>query len=286
VEVQTLLLDCSAINWIFGGQAPKSWPVGQADRLQVSLAASVEARTLRLLLTEPLMYEIFSSQKPGAFDLMATRLWTLGGRYFLAPQIHRIKCELAQQSKGPPPLDHVCELQRHCKHLKRICFSSGFGEKARSHAIGQKAEWQDNVKDFFKVHPVTPGNREAVLKDWRDKRALVNDWTESWVMRHPRRLCLPTSRAKWPADLAKIPTLWRERAYTAARAIEVHAEGRAPERGDLYDMHYFRDAAYADVLVTADNGMVRIAETIAELMPPTPRVVHINDWAGEVLAAQ
>jgi hypothetical protein len=49
-------------------------------------------------------------------------------------------------------------------------------------------------------------------------------------------------------------------------------------------MHYFCDAAYADVLVTADDGMLRIAATIAEIMPPKPIVVHVNKWAQGFLA--
>lgn len=50
--------------------------------------------------------------------------------------------------------------------------------------------------------------------------------------------------------------------------------------GDLYDAGYDWDSAYADVLVTTDEGLLRRAHAI---QAPRLCAVHLRDWLLEWL---
>ena len=84
--------------------------------------------------------------------------------------------------------------------------------------------------------------------------------------------------AAWPKP-RELPTLWYARAYTVARLKEI-GEGRAPdERGDLYDGIYFQDSAYADILVTEDDGIDRRARS-ARITDP--RIIRLAEWVADI----
>jgi hypothetical protein len=80
-------------------------------------------------------------------------------------------------------------------------------------------------------------------------------------------------------DFKRLPSVWRAQAFHFAR-IRLLLDGRLSFReSDVIDSEHFTDAAYADVFVTSDRALTRIA---AQTGVTEGRIVSFEEWAREL----
>lgn len=87
--------------------------------------------------------------------------------------------------------------------------------------------------------------------------------------------------ARWPAP-REIPSLWHQRRFHVACA-KAALEAGSPLDPGVLDATHFEDAAYAQVLVVADDAMLSLASRAAD--PGRLAVVSFATWGRALLGA-
>jgi hypothetical protein len=116
----------------------------------------------------------------------------------------------------------------------------------------------------------------------RNRDEVIAEWAADEVDRLVKAVQGPTASFDRSAefDLRRLPTVWYATAFHLAR-IRLVTDGKvALKASDVWDKEHFGDAAYADLLVTTDAGLIRIA---AETGLQRPRVVTFEQWGSELI---
>jgi hypothetical protein len=90
---------------------------------------------------------------------------------------------------------------------------------------------------------------------------MIEDWCRDELRKNAKLWRLPADEDRWPNPRA-VPSVWAWMSYKVTRIFVVAAEALGTsrvDRNDVIDRELFSDAAYADVLVTDDTGVHRIA---------------------------
>jgi hypothetical protein len=105
----------------------------------------------------------------------------------------------------------------------------------------------------------------------------MRDWA---LYRLAKEYGLPTTDARI-VSLApeQFPTSWWDTAYLLARIALTARMTRPADGNDAYDHAHYSDAAYANVLVTSDDGF---REIVSETRLERPRLLTFAQFAAQL----
>jgi hypothetical protein len=279
---QLLLLENSALNALFGQSA--SVDDGTLARVLARLKAAYEAYDIGLILTFPLLEEVAGivRRDPARFRKVAEMLWDLGDGFLIRPSPER--CQLEARRRRKLHRHEVFYPGSQVTHLRDAYLGdAALLVASDEHAYQVKRRYETDEKkrrELAQVELVARGQtwKTELGGDDRDWDAVVDEWTRFEMRRAPTSYGLPPDESDWPKPRDFV-TLWHARAYTVARLVEVLGESRKIDGSDLYDAFHFDDAAYADVLITNDDAILRRASKYSL----DTRVVSLEQWLPEVL---
>lgn len=293
-----VLIDNCALNWLYTGYAGKDLSQDQVDLARDNLERAADEDRVRVFMTNPLLEEIAGCWhneilRP-KFEVLVNGLARLAKSRFL-----RLPVRIDELPTVPGRIDDEAAARRPLKPKERFFLPWVAEQVVRVNrentedVVAQAGEKAYRAKLHYRDDEVARRQRvmgEASteqLKQWRQqwigassevRHAIVDDWVLSVMEKNRIEWGLPKNSHWWP-NPRQFRSTWFERAYTVARLIEVLPTGKL-DGSDLYDAAYYSDAAYADVLVTTDAGLLRRAHAI---QAPGLRAVHLREWLREWL---
>jgi hypothetical protein len=152
---------------------------------------------------------------------------------------------------------------------------------------------QLDAKDAKEAAEAAEANDGRVLTPWRAsiegddaaqkgnaRDALIVDWALDEMVTIAMHAGVPFARDRLP-DPRTLPSFYFAKLVHVVRILGVILEGRSPTNTDIYDLSALQDAAaYADVLVTSDGKLRKLAKRVQ--LPI--RVIDYRAWDDELRA--
>lgn len=154
-------------------------------------------------------------------------------------------------------------LLRHGIRQQRNAVIEAYAEhrhRAEAAQSGHKATRVISLEKLSAQEQFDGVDRGDGMRMWCDELPrFIQSWTADLVADRAKslRIAPPT------ADLReRVPTAWNFVAFSLARLCWYLRDGRTIERGDDTDAHHYAHACYADLFVTGDDRLSRIAALI------------------------
>jgi hypothetical protein len=283
-----VLLDANAIRNHF---RPRARPADELARIRARALDAKRSERARFVMTQPLLWELTSIVGQDGRDRYdeALRFYTdLGHEWFIRAEHEREPLELRRRrpllvsevfQEAPAPRTIV----DHCGAEDWIALQQRQLREAKDRERNDEARARSAVAQHSERH-VGPAWRvqlgaELSGDEW-DRN--VSGMVRVEMRRAARRHRLRVAGWAWPRP-KDVPTFWYGESFLAAKARHVFVESRREltsnaslqDMPDVLDATHFRDAAYADVLVTNDAAFAKVAR--AARVPL--RVVTFDEYA-------
>lgn len=287
-----VLLDANAIRNHF---RPRTRSADELARVRARALDAKQSERARFVMTQPLLWEltlIVEQEGRERYDETLRFYADLAHEWYLRPERDREPLELLRRRRllpsevyqeGPP--SGVVE---HCASDEWIALQQRLLREAKGREESDEARARTAVAEHSerRLGSAWRAQLGADLSgdEWdRNVGGMVRIEMKRAARRH--RLQIPGWRWPQPRD---VPTFWYGESFLAAKARHVFVDSRREltskgslrDMPDLLDATHFRDAAYADVLVTSDATFGAVAS--AARVPL--RVVTFDDYADELLA--
>ena len=293
-----VLIDNCALNWLYCEFGDDTQTREQVDRARAAIELAADEDRIRVFMTWPLLEEISGCwhnevSRPRVPVLLGA-LGRLAKDRFL-----RMPVAVEELPSVPGRKDDEAEARRPLTREEAF-FLPWYGrlklgefQDNEGGIVAEAGDIAHHAKRMYKTGEVERRKRvmseasKEQIQQWRDlwleantegRHAIIDDWVLSVAEQHRIEWRLPTNFKSW-LEPKLLRSVWFERAYCVARLVDI-LHGKKLDAGDLYDAAYFWDAAYADVLVTTDDGLLDRAHAI---QAPGLRTVHLRDWLPEWL---
>ncbi|WP_394845133.1 hypothetical protein LZC95_49850 [Pendulispora brunnea] len=290
---QFVMFDNSAVNHLFGQleaiDEPMRFAIVSRMNELVDSGRAVVILNLAILGEVAGIYFAKGGKNRDRFKQAADFLFkTCRGRLMLPLDQDGLKLRFALERDARGKAGEPIFYRSNDRKVRWICDAFLNGKHDALDEIAAQA--RDRKKVFASAEQARLKHFESLGGQWanefigweEDPQSVIDEWTLYEMRRSPRYYTLPKNPASWPTPRAFV-SLWYARAYHAARLREIGNGFKNDDPGDLYDSIYFQDSAYADILVTADDGIIRRANSVRVTLP---RVLRPLEWAREILDAR
>jgi hypothetical protein len=289
-----VLFDNSALNHL-SGQKVRGVEIDGSDRERVIdvVRGKVAREELVVITSVACIGELaglyFADRS--RFDLVCKFLFEAWDARILRPthdeKVKPLRIAMELAVKGRVPVEHAVYSGKDWKHIRRA-FLEGKRQTMDRYERDAKARKRRYTQQEKQTREGAKADLAAADQDWTaefdgwevDPKKVVDEWTAYEMNLNRRFYGLPKDPALWPKPRDFV-SLWHARGYQAARVREIIGHNRKIDGGDLFDAVYFEDAAYADVLVTSDDGLARRGRS---LWLSSPRILLTEEWVREMLA--
>jgi hypothetical protein len=286
----TVLLDANAVRYCFGRDG---FTEAQLNELRATIRELANQDLIRPIVTLPVLWELTAVYlKEGAASHEATLgfLLAIGSKRFLKNEYERMKLELRLGRK----LRHS-EVFDECDPVATLAMYTDAKRVAADRDMQRKHKDDERAKEAAKRVDVVAA-LEGQDAGWKAK--LRADASARWtravrgfarleMRKAARELGIRIAPNSWPRP-DDLPTLWFGESFYVAKVLfvlidtekELTSKKSLQAMPDLLDATHFRDAAYADVLVTQDENFRRVAE----MAKTGVKLVSFDEFAQALLA--
>jgi hypothetical protein len=291
------LLDTNAVRDLFRVRKVAASVLPQLRARIMELASNEE---VRFVMTQPVLWELTSiidDQTPGEggrglYEQTVGFYAEVGQRWYLKHEYDRKRLELKLRWRLTPAeafeqINPRGLLDERLLNDDWIKLKAGQqqGEKLeeRQEEANKRSETIEEM-----VAKLGPDWRSKLANDFAlDKReAVVRKFVRLELRRWARREKREIRGAAWPVP-HHLPTFWFSESFYFAKvrrvwvdkpARDVLSRSSIKDMPDLIDATHFRDAAYADVLVTSDQILTEVGNAAGVAL----RIVDLAEFAREL----
>lgn len=268
-----VFLDTNAVRNLF---RPRDLPAEWLQRFRAEILARVEGHSLRIVATQPLIWELTSIIDDaeyggmGAYEEAITFVANAASKWWMKHEWERKRRELRLRR----PLRNTeafAEFEpsafvAQCLDAERIATYQRLNREEKARERNREAGLRQEVVDEL---------QRRVGDGWRDelRESIENHWVESIrrntrveMRRQARRERMTIRGPQWPLP-ERAPTFWFGESFWLSKVRHVFLNERADltsrtsvrNTPDLVDSTHFRDAAYVHILVTNDANFTAVA---------------------------
>jgi hypothetical protein len=266
-----VLLDTNAVRYLFGRDG---FTEEELARVRERLAQLAAADLIRVVLTTPVGWELtkfyfLPDFGPERYIEMVRFIVTVGSQWALDHEHNRKHLELVKGRRlrdsevfNACDVEKTMAMQRDEVDVRRI-FEMQKGlkdaERAKEAAVRQTA-----VDELAKADVAWKANLDRDLSEAWERT--VKNFVKIETRRAAKDYGLRIVGAQWPKP-RDMPTFWYSESFYAAKVRHVFVDSKKQLKSnssldsmpDMLDGTHFRDAAYADILVTQDEAFRAVA---------------------------
>ncbi len=188
-------------------------------------------------------------------------LWDLAGSNWLLDTDHLAREEVAvgRKLRGFEPFEtwkNWCKARRVSMELSS---AEEIAQDVRMQVDRIKRE-EESLRGWILHQLQWDGTSRHKVKEWCAETQIAESVNEH-LRSSSAMLGLPDDRSKWP-EPRSIPTLWNFYEYKMARIYLNYGQGRRIDASDMYDIHHYAAAGYADIMVSDDGGFQETCNSI------------------------
>lgn len=262
-------------------------PTAEADRKLLRRAK--KDRVVRPIMTAPITQELMRTCPHDGFARYAEVMrfaWNMCGARVLATDDDREALELRhrrtlERREG----EALMTVERRRSFRDQYMLDEDHARTVASvvaqfhvdHAPLERQQRDDTIRELDEKQS---GWRAVMLASAEQREGLMVSWARDEMIKVATKLGLPHDASAMP-DPRKLPSFYIPKVVHVTHLHGVLLTGRSPTGTDLYDRAALQDAAaYADVLVTTDDQLTKLAARTA--LPI--RVLDYRTWNDELRA--
>jgi hypothetical protein len=286
-----VLLDANAVRYCFGRLG---FTTEELEQLRKAMRELARTDLVRFVTTHPVGWEltqVYFDERLGpsayaehqAFYLAISSEWVVkneyermrlelqrGRRLTISEAFMRVDIPTTMRMQGDPKyLRQLHDMQRQHKDEERA--------EEESRRVAVVAELDAKVPDWRTTFPL-----EAATAWTKVVRNFAKGEMRQFAKKHGIRI----APSAWPRP-DDLPTFWYSESFYTAKVLFVFIDTKKPltSKGslnampDMMDATHFRDAAYADLLVTQDENF----RTVAEKARTGLKILSFDEFARLVL---
>lgn len=288
-----VLLDANAVRYCF--KPPQDMlTADEVERLRKTMRELARLDYVRFVVTQPVGWEltqVYDEEGPQAYtDLVEFHLaigseWVLIHEHKRKPLELRLgrKLKLTEAFPTRVELSTSLAMHRDPNHVKQL------------HDMQREHKDKEFAEEATKRLALVPA-LDAAVPDWRttfhDEAAtkwtkVVRGFAKQEMRELAKELGLHIAPTAWPRP-DNLPTFWYGESFYVAKVLSVFVDTKKrltsnkslKAMPDMMDATHFRDAAYADVLVTHDANFAAVAARARTGL----LVLSFDDFARRILA--
>ena len=294
-----VLLDANAVRYCFNPKPPHlsrgKFTDAQLEELRRTLLALARGKLIRGFITEPVGWEltaVYVEEGAERYGELLEFYLAFGSGRRMKNEYDRKVLELTFRRRLTDT-----EAFRSYDPAKRLAEQLDPEYIARIHAMQRAHKDTERAQEAARRTTLVP-LLDAKVPTWKTGflQEAANDWTA--VIRHytsvemraqaPKLQGLRMRPGTWPRP-EDTPSFWYGESFYIAKFLSVFVDTQkqltskssVDAMPDMLDATHFRDAAYADVLVTQDEDFRKVAARAKTSL----KIVSFDDFATLVLAA-
>ncbi|HEY1690870.1 MAG TPA: hypothetical protein VGG39_01835 [Polyangiaceae bacterium] len=288
-----VLLDANAVRYCFK-PPPGMLAADEVERLRKTMRGLARLDYVRFVVTQPVGWEltqVYDEEGADAYADLVEFYFAIGSEWVLIHEHKREPLELRLGRKlklkeaFPTRIDLSTSLAMHRdpNHVKQL------------HDMQRQHKDEELEREAARRLALVPA-LDAAVPNWRktfhDEAAtawakVVRGFAKQEMRKLARELGLRIAPTAWPRP-DDLPTFWYAESFYVAKFLSVFVDTEKKLTSnksikampDMMDATHFRDAAYADVLVTQDVNFAAVATRASTGL----LVLSFDDFARRVLA--
>jgi hypothetical protein len=274
--VLRVLLDTNAINNLFRS------PLGPMVRR--ALRFLVRHRRVEILLTTVHLAELAGMDSDAHRTRLTREMIGLSGGRVLRSYHDRARDEI--RFGRPLRRREALHSRRASVLLMRVVHSNSLAADVREQANSWKEQLR-SIDDHGSTHYKTTSDLQTDFLRWRrsweaSRQQLIGESAQQSAYKLLRELNLQIEPSPIFDFSRRAPSIWYQAAFHLARERFLIEGAIKRHPSDLFDGMHFSDAAYAEILVTSDRGLAKVAAEVD--LGERLRVLDFVSFANELAA--